>query len=91
MGGLVRAVLLFLLLLLLARAVLRFFGGIVQGVSGGPPPRPGPQGGTPPTKMVQDPVCGTYVVPARALQATRGRETVFFCSDACRQQYLARS
>ena len=41
--------------------------------------------------MIQDPVCGTYVLPGKALELSRGRETLFFCSDACRQKYLAKS
>ena len=45
--------------------------------------------GAEPVKMVTDPVCGTYVVPGKALQATRGRETQYFCSDACRAKWEA--
>jgi uncharacterized protein len=90
--GLFRTFLLFLLMLLLARALMRFFGGVVQGATS----TGQPAGRTPPTapaaqKMIQDPVCGTYVVPGRALQLSRGGETHFFCSDTCRQKYLAKS
>lgn len=91
MFGLVRSFLMFLLLLVFARALLRFFGGIVQGATGQSPggaPRPA---SPPPTKMVQDPVCGTYVVPGKAIAVSRGGQTQFFCSDACRQKYLAAS
>lgn len=92
MFGLVRTFLMLLLLLALARALLRFFGGVVQGAtghaSGAGGARPPSQ---PPTKMVQDPVCGTYVVPGKALAVSRGGHTEFFCSDACRQKYLAAS
>ena len=91
MFGLVRTFLLFLLLLVFARALLRFFGGVVQGATGqstGGAPRPA---SPPPTKMVQDPVCGTYVVPGKAIAVSRGGRTQFFCSDACRQKYLAAS
>ena len=90
MFGLFRTLLLFILLLFLARAVLRFLGGVVQGVStsgrtGGGPASP------PVTKMVQDPVCGTYVVPGKAVALARGGLTTFFCSEACRQKYLERT
>jgi uncharacterized protein len=90
--GLVRTLLLFLLLLVLARALMRFFGGVVQGATG----QTGPAGREPHSapaakKMIQDPVCGTYVLPGKALELARGRDTLFFCSDACRQKYLARS
>ncbi len=92
MIGLVRTLLLFLLMLALARALMRFVGGVVQGASS----QAGPAGRTPhtapvPKKMIQDPVCGTYVLPGKALELSRGRETLFFCSDACRQKYLAKS
>ena len=92
MFGLVRTLLLLLLMLVLARALIRFFGGVVQGASG----QAGPAGRTPHTapvakKIIQDPVCGTYVLPGKALELARGRETLFFCSDACRQKFLAKS
>jgi YHS domain-containing protein len=38
--------------------------------------------------MIADPVCGTYVVPGKALQLARGRETLYFCSDKCRDQWV---
>jgi YHS domain-containing protein len=92
MMRLVSTFLMFLLLLALARALLRFLGGVVQGAtgraSGGGAPRPA---APPPTKMVQDPVCGTYVVPGKAVTTSRGGHTQFFCSEACRQKYLAAS
>jgi YHS domain-containing protein len=87
--GLFRTALLFLLLLFLARALLRFLGGVVQGAttSGRPDNRPA---SPPATKMVQDPVCGTYVVPGKAITLARGGATTFFCSETCRQKYLER-
>jgi YHS domain-containing protein len=85
-----RVVLMMVLLLLVARAVMRFLGGVVDGAAG-PDPRRRAAAGPAPTKMVQDPVCGTYVVPGRAVAVTRGRETLFFCSDACKQKFLSHS
>ena len=35
-------------------------------------------GTKPPVKMVADPVCGTYVIPGKALEVTRGRDTPQF-------------
>jgi YHS domain-containing protein len=87
--GLFRTFLLFLLLLFVARAVLRFLGGVVQGASS-PPPRNAGTAQPPVTKMVQDPVCGTYVVPGKAITLARGGATAFFCSEACREKYLER-
>jgi YHS domain-containing protein len=41
--------------------------------------------------MVRDPVCGTFVVPERALTITNGREQVHFCSTTCRDKYRAKT
>jgi YHS domain-containing protein len=41
-------------------------------------------------RMVRDPVCGTYIVPDRALFLTDGSRQVFFCSTTCRDAYRAR-
>jgi len=84
----VRAILLFLLVVFLARFVLRLLKGIVDGAmspAGGPQHRPAPP---PAVKMVADPVCGTYVVPDKALQLARSGETVYFCSDKCRDEWV---
>jgi YHS domain-containing protein len=84
MVWLVRLLLLLLLIVLLLRAVWRLFGGIAEGAAGSAPrvPRKG-------TQMVRDPVCGTFVVQARALSASAGGETAWFCSDTCRRQWQA--
>lgn len=86
---LLRTFLLLLLLLFLARAVWRLLSGVVQGASsGGSVPRGQRPASPPAVKMVRDPVCGTYVVPGKALELARGRETVYFCSEKCRDQYF---
>ena len=85
-----RTLLLFLLLLVVARAVWRLLSGVVQGASSGQSGRRGPAS-PPAVKMVRDPVCGTYVVPGRALELARGRETLYFCSEKCRDQYFQKS
>jgi uncharacterized protein len=84
MSWLIRLLLLFLLVMLLLRAAWRLIGGIVEGASRS---RSGiPQRGT---RMVRDPVCGTFVVQSRALSATAGGETAWFCSDECRGRWKA--
>jgi YHS domain-containing protein len=85
MGWLIRFILMSILLTLVARAVMRFFGGVIEGASGPPRPRV-----PPPAKMVKDPVCGTYVVQSRALVASRGGETAWFCSAECQQAWQRR-
>jgi YHS domain-containing protein len=39
--------------------------------------------------MVRDPVCGTFVLPERAVTVADGSTRVFFCSTACRDKYTA--
>ncbi|MFH2108085.1 MAG: transcriptional regulator [Chrysiogenia bacterium] len=38
-------------------------------------------------EMVQDPVCGTYVPAGQALPLIREKETIYFCSDECREKF----
>lgn len=73
-----------LLVLLLVRVLWRLIGGVVAGMAG----TKGRQGGGP-VQLVRDPVCGTYVVPARALPLTAAGVTQYFCSERCREQYLS--
>jgi uncharacterized protein len=84
---LIRTLLILLLILLLVRFVWRLVSGIVEGASGDSRSR-GRSPSSPAVRMVQDPVCGTYVVPGKALEVPRGRDTLFFCSEKCRNQYL---
>ncbi len=77
-----------LFLLVVWRAVRSLFAGIVQGASS-PPPAPH----VPPEKgelMVRDPVCGTFVLPSRAVSLTDRSGTHHFCSDTCRRKYGSR-
>jgi len=73
-----------LLVLLLVRVLWRLIGGVVAGMA----EAKGRQGGGP-VQLVRDPVCGTYVVPARALPLTAAGATQYFCSERCREQYLS--
>jgi YHS domain-containing protein len=41
--------------------------------------------------MARDPVCGTFVVADRAVTLVDGRSRVYFCSNACRDKYRART
>ena len=40
-------------------------------------------------KLVKDPVCGTYVTAKGSLAASRDSETYHFCSEACRDKFVA--
>ncbi len=74
------------------RAIWALLRGIKAGMSVGTaePPRQGP---APPhgIHMEKDPVCGTYIIPERAVSISVGRQTVYFCSTACRDKYRART
>jgi YHS domain-containing protein len=82
---LLRSLLIFLVVMLVVRALWRLVAGIAQGMSGSAAAhRPA---SPPAMKMARDPVCGTYVVPGKALQLASGRETIYFCSENCRRQW----
>jgi YHS domain-containing protein len=40
--------------------------------------------------LVRDPVCGTFVVPSRAITSGSGTDTRYFCSEKCRKDYSAK-
>lgn len=84
----------FLLLLVLftvfARIFWRFLEAVVRGASG-PAPQVGSHGGTPASvKMQQCPVCGTYVVPGKAISIVSGGSPIYFDTEKCRAEYQSR-
>jgi YHS domain-containing protein len=83
-----RLILFVLLATFVARALWRLLGGIVDGASGGRSHSGAPDRGV---SMVRDPVCGTFVLPASAVTLVDGRARLYFCSDACRDKYRART
>ena len=95
----IRFILLSILLTILFRAVSRLWAGIVRGMrdqdvfagQGRHAPR-GPSHVTPRgVQMVRDPICGTFVLPERAVAlSTSGRDRLYFCSTECRDKYRAR-
>jgi YHS domain-containing protein len=85
---LLRLILFVVLAVFVARAFWRLVDGIVAGVAGRPL---GGAGGVPQrVQMVRDPVCGTFLLPERAVMLSDGRTRLFFCSDACRDKYRLR-
>ena len=86
---LLRLILFVVLGIIVARAFWRLVDGIVAGVSGRPLDG-SQQVASPGVQMVRDPVCGTFLLPDRALVLSVGGNRVFFCSDVCRDQYQAR-
>ena len=81
-----RIILLAILFIVVARLFWRLMDAVIDGARGGTY-----RGPTSAVKLVRDPVCGTFVVPDRAVTLHDGRAHVFFCSDACRDKYRART
>jgi len=76
------------------RAIWKLLQGIKAGMSVRTVDQARRQPDAPPAQGVQmakDPVCGTYVVPERALSVNVGRQTIYFCSAECRDKYRART
>ena len=70
-----------ILLILIIRAVLMLVRGIQEGARTGGPPAAGR------VQLMRDPVCGVYIAPDKAITATRGAGTAYFCSEQCRQAW----
>jgi YHS domain-containing protein len=83
-----RVILLLVLVIILARLFWRVVDGVIEGLTGQPRSTRTPARSVP---MVRDPVCGTFVVPDRAVTLTVGRQHLYFCSDACREKYRAKT
>jgi YHS domain-containing protein len=85
-----RILLLAVLAFLVVRALWRLLFGIVEGASSGGQVggrRGGLRRGE---KMERDPVCGTFVLPSRALTSGSGDSTRYFCSEDCRRRFALR-
>src|SRR5262245_11445852 len=78
------------LLLFVARLVMRLLAGVAEGLRGvGPAGTGGGRVGRrdAAVPLVKDPVCGTYVVRSKALNSVAGGETHYFCSETCRRTF----
>jgi YHS domain-containing protein len=90
-----RFILLSILLTILYRAVSRVWAGVVRGMRTGDPSvgrrtdgSNVPQRGV---QMVRDPICGSFVVPERAVALSAGGgQRLYFCSTECRDKYRSR-
>jgi YHS domain-containing protein len=72
-----------ILLLLILRALWRLYVGIRRGLR----ERKGTGTITDGVALSRDPVCGTYVVPSRALALRDGGLVRYFCSERCRDEF----
>ena len=85
-----RLILLFILLLAAARFFWKLVEVVLRGTMG-PGAETSRRGSAPsPVKMQPCPVCGTYVVPGKAISAVSSGAPVYFCSDKCRAEYRPR-
>jgi hypothetical protein len=86
-----RFILLFVLAIVIARTFWRFVDAILRGAVG-PAPQGGRRAGGPPAsvKMSQCPVCGTYVVPGKAISLVSGGAPVYFDTEKCRAEFQSR-
>jgi hypothetical protein len=85
-----RFLLLFALFVVIARTLWRFIDAIMRGASG-PAGAAGRRAGPPSAvKMSQCPVCGTYVVPGKAISMVSGGSPIYFDSEKCRAEYQSR-
>lgn len=85
-----RALLIFVLFWVIARVFWKFIGGVISGATAPGAPRGRSGGMQSGVKMLPCPVCGTYVVPGKAIMVTGGSGPVYFCSDKCRAAYVPR-
>jgi YHS domain-containing protein len=84
---LIRILLLIILLVLLGRAIRSLLASAVGASLEDGRRKPAPRG----VRMVRDPVCGTFIPPSNALAEPGGGGSIlYFCSETCRQEYLAR-
>ena len=87
----VRFLLLAILITIVARMFWRVVDGIIEGATGQSRASRSARTQAPSVPMVRDPICGTFVLPDRAVTLVDGRHLVYFCSDSCRDKYRART
>ena len=63
--------------------IWRFVSGVIEGATGKSKVSK-PKG----VSLVQDPVCGMFVVRSRAVTIKRDGIVKYFCSDQCRRKYF---
>lgn len=84
-----RLVLAAILIVLVLRALGRLVSSVID-ASGGRGARDD-KGVPAATKLVRDPVCGTYVQPRTSLSIAAAGSTHYFCSEECRTTFGSRA
>ena len=77
-----RLLLIIVLAYIAARVLWRVLVGVFEGIGYQQSARSAGSVG-----LVRDPVCGTFVLPSRALSSGSGSNTRYFCSEKCRDDY----
>jgi YHS domain-containing protein len=80
-----RIILWAILVYILLRVGWRLFRAVLEGLG-----YRRQAGGADTVGLVRDPVCGTFVLPSRALTSGSGTNTRYFCSEKCRQDYSSK-
>jgi hypothetical protein len=76
------------IILSLLRSVLEFIGKAFTSSSQPSAATPrGPEAQGQAQSLKKDPVCGTFVSAATAIQKSKGGQTYYFCSEACRDKF----
>jgi hypothetical protein len=80
------------LFMVIARTFWRFVDAVARGAMGTGQAGGGRRAASPPAavKMQQCPVCGTYVVPGKAISVVSGGQPVYFDSEKCRAEFQSR-
>lgn len=81
----VRILLFVILAYVAARLLWRLLTGVFEGMG-----YQRPDGQPRSVGLMRDPVCGTFVLPSKALTSGSGSNTRYFCSEKCRQDYAGR-
>lgn len=85
-----RFILLLILFVTIARTFWRFVDAVVRGAMGSPAQGQRRSSTPASVKMQQCPVCGTYVVPGKAISAVVQGGPVYFDSEKCRAEFQSR-
>jgi hypothetical protein len=87
-----RFILLLFLFVVIAKMFWRFVDAVVRGATGPAPQQGGRRDRGTPTavKMQPCPVCGTYVVPGKAISLVSGGSPIYFDTEKCRTEYQSR-
>jgi uncharacterized protein len=81
----IRYLLLAILILMIARAFWRVMDGVLEAAGGTTKQRR--RRAVQSTKLVRDPVCGTWVPERGPNSLTSGGTTHYFCSEQCREAF----